>query len=579
MATVIVRRSPTIDTDVSELPVSPLLQRIYAQRQVTTARELDKNLHCLPPPSALCGIEQAVALLATALRHQQRILIVADFDADGATSCALALRSLHAFGARDVSFVVPNRFEYGYGLTPEIVAVAAAKKPDLLITVDNGISSLAGVTAAQAQGMQVLITDHHLPGNELPTADAIVNPNQPGDEFPCKNLAGVGVIFYVMLALRSHLRRSGWFSEQGLTEPNMAQWLDLVAFGTVADVVPLDHTNRILVEQGLRRIRSGQCSAGISALIDITKRNQQRLVASDIGFVLGPRLNAAGRLEDMSYGIQCLLCDDAKQARVMAWELDRLNRQRQSIEGEMQQQAKADLQRLQLSDSELPFGLCLYDENWHQGVIGILAARIREHTHRPVIAFAPENEDTIKGSARSVAGLHIRDALDSVAARNPGLVEKFGGHAMAAGMSLARANFDAFAKAFDEEVRQHLSPEDLRGVILSDGELSGDQLILEVAEELRHAEPWGQAFPEPVFDGLFELVSHRVVGSKHLKLVVKPTQNLSQKSQVIDAIAFNQAADFADKLTSQLRLAYRLDVNEWQGRRSPQLIVEYLEAL
>ena len=577
MTTVIVRRSAT--ADASALPVSPLLQRIYAQRQVTMPQQLDKNLSCLPPPSALLGIETAVELLATALRRQQRILIVADFDADGATSCALALRTLRAFGARDVSFLVPNRFQYGYGLTPEIVAVAAAQNPDLLITVDNGISSLAGVTAAQAQGMQVLITDHHLPGSELPTAEAIVNPNQPGDEFPCKNLAGVGVIFYVMLALRSHLRASGWFSEQGLAEPNMAQWLDLVAFGTVADVVPLDYTNRILVEQGLRRIRSGQCSMGISALIAIAKRNQQRLVASDIAFALGPRLNAAGRLEDMSYGIQCLLCDDARQARVMTWELDRLNRQRQGIEGEMQDQAQADLQRLQLTANELPFGLCLYDESWHQGVIGILAARIREQTHRPVIAFAPEDDGHIKGSARSVPGLHIRDALDSVAARNPGLLEKFGGHAMAAGMSLPLASFATFAQAFDAEVRRHLSRDDLRGVILSDGELSGAELTLEVAEELRNAEPWGQAFPEPVFDGLFELVSHRVVGSKHLKLVVKPPQEQTSNGQIIDAIAFNKAADFAQRLTSQMRLAYRLDVNEWQGRRSPQLIVEHLEAL
>lgn len=554
------------------MPVSALLQRIYAYRAVQSVNELDHGLSALPSPSALKGIAAASELLADALQQRQRILIVADFDADGATSCALASRALRALGAKDVRFVVPNRFEYGYGLTPEIVAVAARHQPDVLITVDNGISSLAGVEAAKAAGMQVLITDHHLPGASLPGADAIVNPNQPGDEFPSKNLAGVGVIFYVMLALRTRLRERHWFERQGIAEPNMGQFLDLVAFGTVTDVVVLDHVNRILVEQGLRRIRMNQCIAGISALIDIAGRNQGHLSTNDIAFGLGPRLNAAGRLEDMSYGIRCLLCDDFAQARHIALELDRLNRERRDIEMEMQTQALADLEKLQLSEQALPFGLCLYDETWHQGVIGILAARIRERTHRPVIAFAPDQGGFVKGSARSVPGLHIRDALDAVATRHPGLIDKFGGHAMAAGMSLPLAHYADFSRAFDGEVKRHLGAGDLRGVLLSDGELSAAELTLPTAEELRTAGPWGQGFPEPLFDGVFELVSHRVLAEKHLKMLLR----VPGEDHCIDAIAFNQAAGPNRSPAARLHIAYRLDVNEWQGRRSAQLIVEHI---
>lgn len=573
MSTQIVRRQTKSEP---QLTVSPLLRRIYANRQINTANDLDHSLQTLPKPSELLGMDKAVELLVDALRRQQRILIVADYDADGATSCALGIRALQALGAQHVSYVVPNRFEYGYGLTPEIVAVAAEQKPDLIITVDNGISSLAGVAAAKALGIQVLITDHHLPGAELPDADAIVNPNQPGDEFPSKNLAGVGVMFYVLLALRARLRQDNWFAEQNLPEPNMAKFLDLVAFGTVADVVALDRINRVLVEQGLKRIRAGHCLPGITALLGITRRTQEHTCPADIGFALGPRLNAAGRLDDMSYGIQCLLCDDLKQSRAMAWQLDSINRERRDIEADMLSQALEKLEnQLGNAETELPFGLCLYDETWHQGVIGILASRIKDRTHRPVIAFAPENDDHIKGSARSVPGFHIRDALDAVATQNPGLLNKFGGHAMAAGMSIPLASLATFSDAFDTEVRRHLQSDDLQGVLHSDGELTPNELCLEVAEELRNAGPWGQSFPEPLFDGIFEVINHRVLGQKHLKMVLRPPGVES----IIDAIAFNKVPEFGEPTTRQVRIAYRLDVNEWQGRRNPQLIVEHIEAV
>lgn len=571
MATVIVRRSAPPGL---ELPahLSPLLRRLYAARQLSTAEELEKGLPALLPPTLLKGLSEALDLLVEALRGGHRILIVADFDADGATSCALAVRALRALGAEDVCYVVPNRFEYGYGLTPEIVAVASRQQPWLLITVDNGISSLEGVETARHLDMRVLITDHHLPGNVLPAAQAIVNPNQSGCDFPSKHLAGVGVIFYVMTALRTRLRELSWFKQRA--EPNMGQFLDLVALGTVADVVPLDHNNRILVEQGLRRIRAGRCVTGIRALIEVAGRNQNRLTAGDIAFALGPRLNAAGRLEDMGYGIECLLCENSQQARTMARRLDGLNRERRDIEAEMQAQALADLQRLNLAEQDLPFGLCLYDEEWHQGVIGILAARIREKTHRPVIAFAPDKNGWIKGSARSVPGLHIRDALDAVATAHPGLLTKFGGHAMAAGLSLDLDKLADFRQAFDQQVRRHLSADDLCGRLFSDGELKPEELCLEVAETLRDAGPWGQGFPEPLFDGVFQVHSHRVLAEKHVKLTLRP----ADYPMVIGGIAFNQAKDY-DELQGHecLRIAYRLDVNEWRGQRNVQLIVEHME--
>jgi single-stranded-DNA-specific exonuclease len=582
MNTTINHRSADIPPALAEAELLPILARIYAQRGIESTEQLEVGLSHLLPLDQLKGVEQAAELLAEAVSLQQRILIVGDFDCDGATSSALAVRALRMLGAMQVDYLVPNRFEYGYGLTPEIVAVAAERRPDfipdLIVTVDNGISSIDGVAAANDRGIPVLVTDHHLQGSELPAAAAIVNPNQQGDEFPSKNLAGVGVIFYVMLALRAVLREMGWFEEQQMAEPNLATLLDLVALGTVADVVPLDHNNRILVGQGLARIRAGKCSAGISALISVGKRNPSTLAASDLGFALGPRLNAAGRLDDMSLGIELLLTDDPAHAMALAQRLDGLNHERRQIESEMKEEAMLILDEMELTTSseagaDLPTGLCLFEPHWHQGVIGILASRIKDRLHRPVIIFAQADDGSIKGSARSVPGLHIRDALDAVASRHPGLLNKFGGHAMAAGMSLALDDFDRFREAFDAEVRRHLGPEDLRREILSDGELAEDELSLGLAEALRAGGPWGQGFPEPMFDGVFDLVSKRIVGEKHLKLVLRPAGG----EQAIDAIAFNTVDDDWPLGVSQVALAYRLDVNEFNGKRSAQLMVEHIE--
>jgi single-stranded-DNA-specific exonuclease len=569
----LISRRPPGESGNLPADLHPVLQRIYLARHVTTAQELEQSLDRLIPPAQLKGIDQASALLADALQRQRRILIVADFDADGATSCALAQRALRSLGARDVRYLVPNRFEYGYGLTPEIVALALQQSPELIITVDNGISSLEGVAEARRRGIDVLVTDHHLPGAALPMATVIVNPNQPDDHFPSKNLAGVGVIFYVMLALRTHLRENGWFTQQNIPEPNLARLLDLVALGTVADVVPLDVNNRILVAQGLKRINQGNPCAGIAALLRVAGRSPQRVTAMDLGYVVGPRLNAAGRLTDMSLGIECLLTDDPASAQDMAGKLDALNRERRTIEATMQKQALAAIASLHLDMATLPRGLCLFDESWHQGVIGLVAARIKEHTHRPVIAFAPVSDSEIKGSARSVPGLHIRDALDAVAARHPHLLSRFGGHAMAAGLTLQRAHLEAFREAFDEEVSRHLSDSDLQGRIISDGELSGEELSLPVAELLRASGPWGQGFPEPVFDGCFDVVSQRVVGEKHLKLTLRAPHH----AKALEAIAFNSVREGQAVAYSRIRTAYKLDVNEYQGYRSLQLIIEHME--
>ena len=582
MSISIIRRATDTASPLNDPGLHPLLARVYAQRGITTADQLERGLAHLLPVDQLKGIEQAAKLLAEAVTTQQRILIVGDFDCDGATSSALAVRALRMLGATQVDYLVPNRFEYGYGLTPEIVAVAAERNPDLIVTVDNGISSIDGVAAANARGIRVLVTDHHLQGHELPAAAAIVNPNQQGDAFPSKNLAGVGVIFYVMLAVRARLREQGVFTDSQNTGagPNLAELLDLVALGTVADVVPLDHNNRILVGQGLARIRAGKCSAGIAALISMAKRNPSTLAASDLGFALGPRLNAAGRLDDMSLGIELLLTDDPARALELAQRLDGLNHERRQIENEMKEEAMLILDEMELDASsdenaELPVGLCLIEPHWHQGVIGILASRIKDRLHRPVIIFAQADDGSIKGSARSVPGLHIRDALDAVAAGNPGLLTKFGGHAMAAGMSLALEDFERFREAFDAEVRRHLSPEDLRREILSDGELADDELNLDLAEALRAGGPWGQGFPEPMFDGVFDLVSKRIVGEKHLKLVLRPEGG----EQAIDAIAFNTVDDDWPVGVGQVELAYRLDVNEFNGKRSAQLMVEHIVPL
>ena len=538
--------------------------------------ELNCSLERLLPPTQLKGMDTAVTLLSQALQNNKRILIVADFDADGATSCAVAVGALRAFGAADVRYVVPNRFEYGYGLTPEIVAVAARQQPDLIITVDNGISSIEGVAAARARGIAVLITDHHLPGIVLPEADAMVNPNQPGDDFPSKNLAGVGVIFYVMLALRTHLRQTGWFTERGLTEPNLARLLDLVALGTIADVVPLDYNNRILIAQGLMRINQGLACPGITALLGIAGRKpggSYRLTASDLGFYAAPRLNAAGRLQDMSLGIACLLSDDSEAAQIMARQLDELNRARRVIEEGMQQQALAALETLRLDTDSLPKGLCLFNEDWHQGVIGIVAGRLKDRLHRPVIAFAPANPAEVKGSARSVPGLHIRDVLDAIAARYPHLLQKFGGHAMAAGLSLLRTDIPAFSAAFDAEVSRHLDEADLQGHILSDGALNPLELDIMLAEAVRHGGPWGQGFPEPLFDGEFEIIDRRIVAEKHVKMVLRQAEG----GKNLEAIAFNQAAALGQWASARIQAAYKLDINEYGGYRTLQLIVEHMQ--
>ncbi|HWV08519.1 MAG TPA: single-stranded-DNA-specific exonuclease RecJ, partial [Pseudomonas sp.] len=470
--------------DLGNLP--PLLTRLYAARGVRSPDELDKGLARLIPYQQLKGIEAAVELLVQGLQQRQRMLIVGDFDADGATASTVGVLGLRMLGAAHVEYLVPNRFEYGYGLTPEIVAVALERRPELLITVDNGISSVDGVAAAKAAGLKVLVTDHHLPGPELPSADAIVNPNQPGCAFPSKAMAGVGVMFYVLLALRARLRQIGWFGAER-AEPNLGELLDLVALGSVADVVPLDANNRILVHQGLARIRAGKARPGLRAILEVAGRDPGRITSTDLGFILGPRLNAAGRLDDMALGIECLLCDDEALARDMAVQLDQLNQDRKAIEQGMQREALAQLKDLQQDD--MPFGLCLFEADWHQGVIGILASRLKERYHRPTIAFADAGEGVLKGSARSVPGFHIRDALDAVAAKHPGLISKFGGHAMAAGLSLPQEHFGAFAVAFDAEVRRQLCEDDLTGRLLSDGSLSVEEFHLELARALRHAGP------------------------------------------------------------------------------------------
>ncbi|MFK8067237.1 MAG: single-stranded-DNA-specific exonuclease RecJ [Gammaproteobacteria bacterium] len=550
----------------------PVLERIYAARDIKNQYELDYGLAGLINFGELSGIESAVALLVDALAQEQRILIVADFDADGATSCALAVRGLRAMGAKDVRYVVPNRFEYGYGLTPEIVEVAARENPDLIITVDNGIASNEGVAAAKKLGIKVLVTDHHLPGDQLPDADAIVNPNQPNDVFPSKSLAGVGVMFYVLMALRSKLREIGWFEQQKISDPNLAQWLDIVALGTVADVVPLDRNNRILVSQGLARIRKSAGCVGIRAISEVAKRDFQNLTSTDLGFAIGPRLNAAGRLDDMSLGIECLLSDDQQKAKQLAIQLDQLNHTRREIGDQMLEEAVQIMGKLDLDNNAIPFGLCLHDPDWHQGVIGILASRIKEQHHRPVIVFATVEEGELKGSARSVNGVHIRDVLDAVATQNPHLINKFGGHAMAAGLTLAPEHYEDFKQAFDWEVRKHLNKEDMQNVIKSDGELSADQITIKLAEQLRFAGPWGQAFPEPVFDGVFIVENARIVAEKHLKVLLR----IPDSETLVDGIAFNITNHDWPNNVSKVEVAYQLDLNEFRGNLNVQMLIRHI---
>ncbi len=553
----------------------PLLQRIYASRQVLSLDHLDRSLEQLHDYHSLKDIERATAILADAVMQQQNILIVGDFDADGATSTTVAVKALRMFGARSVNYLVPNRFAYGYGLTPELVQAAAVFKPDLIVTVDNGIANHAGVQAAKEAGIKVVITDHHLPSDTLPIADAIVNPNQHHDTFPSKNLAGVGVIFYVMLALRRVLTERDWFKQKNITVPNMSHLLDIVALGTVADLVALDHNNRILVHQGLRRIRGGLCVPGIVGLLEVAGRDFSRVTAADLGFAVAARLNAAGRLDDMSLGIECLLAEDPVTAREMARKLDQMNQERRGIEQDMQAQAVQALNELNENlRGDLPRGLVLFDPSWHQGVIGILASRIKDRYHRPVIVFAPGMENEIKGSARSINGLHVRDALALLDSRHPGLIKKFGGHAMAAGLTIARDKLDLFTQLFDETVKQQITEDQLRHCLVSDGELSESDITLEVAAMLRDAGPWGQAFPEPLFDGVFRIVEQRLVGDKHLKL------RLMKDNTLIDAIAFFvDTAVWPNHRCELIRAAYRLDINEYKGRSSIQLIIEHLEAV
>ncbi|MDF1645489.1 MAG: single-stranded-DNA-specific exonuclease RecJ [Legionellaceae bacterium] len=563
------REVPHISADLAGFPL--VLQRIYAARGITQKSELDKQLNDLLPFTDLLGIEDASIRLAAALSKQERILIVGDFDADGATSSALAVSALREMGAREVNFLVPNRFEFGYGLTPGIIEVARKWQPSLIITVDNGIASLDGVLAANKAGIDVLVTDHHLAAETLPEACAIVNPNQPGDQFKSKSIAGVGVIFYVMLALRKHLRQSNWFESQNIPEPNMAQFLDLVALGTVADVVTLDKNNRILVEQGLRRIRGGACRPGIQALIEIAKRERAYLRESDLGFAVAPRLNAAGRLDDMSLGIDCLLAETDAAARTFARELDELNVERRKIEGEMQEKALKALDKLSLGQAkDLPAMLCLMDETWHQGVIGILAGRLKERYHRPVIAFAKTGEDELKGSARSIQNINIRDVLAAIDSQHPGLITKFGGHAMAAGLSLPPENFELFRQYVTQAIEAELQGVVLEGVVLSDGALEPQDFNLNFAKELQQAGPWGQQFQEPLFDDVFEILDQRLVGKNHLKLMLRHEAG----GEPLDAIAFNIDLDtWPNQRARRLHAAYKLDINIYRGRARLQLMI------
>lgn len=567
----IVRRKLEGDAGPLAPGIHPVLARVYGARAVRSASELDYTLNGLHRYEAMGGLERALDILQQSLANQQRLLIVGDYDADGATASAVALRGLEMLGFNTVDYLVPNRFEYGYGLTPEIVEVAAQSSPDVLITVDNGIASVAGAAAAAKRGMRVIITDHHLPGKVLPDAAAIVNPNLPGDAFPSKCLAGVGVLFYLLIALRARLRHAGLINEEAA---NLGRLLDLVALGTVADVVPLDYNNRILVHQGLMRIRSGNGCPGIVALLKVAGRDARTVSASDLAYAAAPRLNAAGRLDDMSLGIECLRTDDAGRALEIAAKLDALNKERRTIESGMQQEALIHLQNLRMeSDAGTPFGVVLFDERWHPGVVGIVASRVKDRVHRPVIAFAPEDETRIKGSARSIDGVHIRDAIDAVATANPGLVERFGGHAMAAGLSLDRGSLDAFRQAFDQQVRSVLGDQPPDGVVYSDGPLEPDDFGLELARLLREGGPWGQGFPEPVFDGEFEVLERRIVGERHLKLRLA----FPGTSRPLDAIAFNTVDHEWPGGARRVNIAYRLDLNVYRGIERPQLIVEHLE--
>lgn len=575
-----IQRRP--DPELSLLPdtLPPLLKRIYLNRGIHSLTQLETAAKGLHSYQQLDGIDVAVQLLFEAIQHQKRIIVVGDFDADGATSSALSVLALRMLGSKNVDYLVPNRFEDGYGLSPEVVDQALERGAEMIMTVDNGVSSIEGVRYAKQQGLQVVVTDHHLPGHELPMADAMVNPNLQTCSFPSKALAGVGVAFYLMMALCVHMRKTGWFVEQGMNEPKLMELVDLVALGTVADVVPLDENNRILVHQGLQRIRAGKARPGIQALIEVAKRDARKLVAADFGFALGPRINAAGRLDDMSFGVELLLTNNIHAARRMASELDGLNQTRKEIESGMKQEAMAFCERLQLgANSELPHGLVLFQRDWHQGVIGILASRIKEQFHRPVIAFADGGDGTIKGSCRSIAGLHMRDTLDRIDTQNPNLILKFGGHAMAAGLTIREQDFTRFSKLFDQAVREELDDAALKGIVLSDGELKPEEFSMATAEMLRSGGPWGQAFPEPIFDGEFKILNQKLVGEKHLKLIVEPLFKGHPTNILLDGIAFNvDLRRWPDASVKTVHLAYKLDINEFRGNQSLQIMIDHLEA-
>jgi len=587
-ASSIVRRHSVISDELEHSQLHPLLKKIYANRGVSRLKQVDYSLKDLLDYALLKGIDEASDIVVNAIIQQKKILIVGDFDADGATSCALMVRSFRAFGLQSIDYLVPNRFDFGYGLSPQIVDVAAGlsnenlsvEKPDLIVTVDNGISSIDGVKRANDLGIEVVITDHHLAGDALPPAAAIVNPNQPGCPFPAKTIAGVGVAFYLMLAVRAGLRKKGWFEKgasSGCVEPNMGRFLDLVALGTVADVVPLDDNNRILVEYGLQRIRANKACLGINALLTIAGKSINACSTQDFGFIIGPRLNAAGRLDNMSIGIECLLSDDEEQALNYAATLNSMNLQRRQIEGEMLEQAMVLLdQQLDQLDSktDIPKALALYDPAWHQGVVGLLASRIKEKYHRPVIAFADAGNGEMKGSGRSIPGLHMRDVLDSVSKRHSKLIIKFGGHAMAAGLTVKQDKLALFQQAFSEQVEAVLRPEDLNNLSETDGSIDPQYMTIETSELFKYASPWGQLFPEPVFDDVFRLVNWRIVGEKHLKL------DLAREAsgEYYAAIAFNKTDDDLPAASDLIRCVYRLDVNEFRGKRSLQLIVQHIEA-
>lgn len=549
-------------------PYEDILSAIFLHRGIESLDELATGAKDLLHFNQLNGIQAAVELLFSGLRSQQKIVIIGDFDADGATSTALCMLALRDLGFKSVQYLVPNRFDFGYGLSPEIVDVAIEQyAPDILLTVDNGIACHAGVAHAKAHGLKVIITDHHLPGESLPNADAIVNPNQHSCEFGSKHLAGVGVAFYVLSAFKTHLLSVGWFPDPA-SAPNLAQYLDIVALGTVADVVKLDKNNRIFVYQGVQRIRAGRCRPGIRALLDVASKVPDKVTATDLGFILGPRLNAAGRLEDMAQGIECLLADDYDTARGMAHTLDSLNRQRREIESQMRDQAEAALASIQLDDAILPDGLVLYDADFHQGVIGILAGRIKEQHYRPTVVFAQQDEHELKGSARSIPGVHIRDVFDEINTRHPHIIKKFGGHAMAAGLSINVQCIDEFTTAFHSVLAKYMAQVPNEAQILSDGQLSSRNMTLDFAHTLIQAGPWGQGFEEPIFDNIFELVSQRVVGQKHLKMVLKLDQ------VTVDAIAFNiDVNKWPDLNVKRVHVAYKLNINEFRGQQSVQCMV------